>query len=57
MKYRVNVTMEGYVEVEADSEKEAIEQVEDGFSTSQFHCEDTDVFEAEHIALKESKGE
>ena len=47
MKYRVNVTLEGYIEVEADTEKEAIEYAEEGFAMGEFHCEDSDVFEAE----------
>ena len=49
MKYRVYVTLEGYIEVDADSEKEAIERTEEGFSLADFHCEDSNVFEAELI--------
>ena len=49
MKYRVNVTLEGYIEVDADSEKESIERTEEGFSLAEFYCEDSDVFEAELI--------
>jgi hypothetical protein len=44
-KYRVDVTIEGYIEIEADSEAEAKEHAEDGFSIDQFQCEDTEVDE------------
>jgi len=45
MKYRVDVSLEGYIEVEADSQAEAREHAEDGFSISDFNCEDTEVGE------------
>ena len=45
MKYRVDVSLEGYLELEADSEAEAREAAEDGFSFSDFNCEDTEVGE------------
>lgn len=44
-KYRVDVTLEGYIEIEADSEAEAKEHAEDGFSIDQFQCEDTEAGE------------
>ena len=34
MKYRVDLTIEGYIEVDANSEEEAREKVEDGYSLS-----------------------
>jgi hypothetical protein len=50
MKYRVDVTLEGYIEIEADSEAEATEHAEDGFSIEQFQCEDTEIGEVSVIA-------
>ena len=43
MKYTAEVTLKGTIEVEADSLEEARTILEDGFSASQFHCEDSDV--------------
>jgi hypothetical protein len=42
-KYRVDVTLEGYIEIEAESKTEAREHGEDGFSMDQFQCEDTEI--------------
>jgi len=42
-KYRVDVTLEGYIEIEAETETEAKEHAEDGFSIDQFRCEDTEI--------------
>jgi hypothetical protein len=44
-KYRVDVTLEGYIEIEADSATEAKNHAEDGFSIDQFQCEDTEIGE------------
>jgi len=48
-KYRVDVTLEGYIEIEAESETEAKDHAEDGFSIDQFQCEDTEVGEITSI--------
>ena len=45
MKYRVDISLKGYIEVEANSEQEAKEITEDGFSLVQFNCEDSEVGE------------
>ena len=50
MKYRAEVTLKGIVEIEADSIEQAKEIADDGFSLTQFECEDVkvdDVFEAD----------
>jgi len=44
-KYQVGVTLEGYIELEAESEAEARDHAEDGFSVEQFRCTDTDIGE------------
>ena len=49
MKYRVDVLLEGYIEVEADSQAEAKKHAEDGFSMSDFNCEETEVGEISRI--------
>ena len=43
MEYRVDVILTGYIELEADSDEEAKEHAEDGFSIDQFNCEDVEV--------------
>lgn len=35
-KYRVDVTLEGYIEIEADDATEARDHAEDGFSIDQW---------------------
>ena len=49
MKFRVYISLEGYIELEADSEEEAVAHVEDGFSIDQFQCEDAGIDEVEKI--------
>lgn len=43
MKYKVELTIQGYVEVEADSESDARAQVEDGYSMNDFNFEDDEI--------------
>ena len=43
MKYTVEVTLTGTIEVEAESLEEARGIFEDGFSISQFHCENSEI--------------
>jgi hypothetical protein len=45
MKYRVNMTISGYLEIEAHSKDEAREIVENGYSMNEFHFEDDDIDE------------
>ena len=49
-KYRVDVTLEGYIELEAESEIQAKNHAEDGFSLDQFQCEDTEIGEISPIS-------
>lgn len=48
-KYRVDITLEGCIEIEADSKAEAEFHANEGFSMDQFQCEDTEVGEASLI--------
>ena len=43
MKYKVELTVKGYLEIEASSELEAREMVEDGFSPDDFYWQDDDI--------------
>ena len=55
MKYAAYVTLTGNVEVEADSLEEAKEMLEDGWSITDFNCDDVeidDVYELKSIADK-----
>jgi len=44
-KYRVDVTINGYIEVDADSEEEARARIEDGYSISEIQFEDDEIDE------------
>ena len=60
MKYRVDITIEGYIEVEADSKEEAQERAEDGFSWNEFNCFDVtvdEVYEFKPPQIEEVKDE
>jgi len=43
MKYRVDLTITGYLEIEANSKDEAREIVENGYSLTEFNFEDDDI--------------
>lgn len=45
MKYRVDLTIEGYIEVAANSEEEARLKVEDGYSLSSVNMETDEINE------------
>lgn len=59
MKYQFRVEITGFLEIEANSEQEAIEIVEDGYSILDIQVEDTEeeligeIKEANHKAIKE----
>jgi hypothetical protein len=48
MKYTVEITMNGSITVEANSEDEALEIADDGFELNDFHCYDYEVGEVSH---------
>jgi len=41
--YRVEITLRGYVDIEADSASEARQIIEEGYSLSDFHVEDDEI--------------
>lgn len=41
--------LEGYIEIAAESEEDALAQAEDGFSLSDFTCESSEVDNAELV--------
>lgn len=43
MKYRVDLTIKGFIEISAESKEEARSVVEDGYSLSNVHVEDDDI--------------
>ena len=49
MKYKVEITIQGYIVIEADSIEEARAHAEDGFSLSQFVVDDNDIDEIYEI--------
>lgn len=49
MKYRIDITLEGYIEIEANSKEEAKEIAEDGFAMNQFNCEYDEIGEVSVI--------
>ncbi len=49
MKYKVSLTITGYIEIEADSEQEAREQFEDGYSLSSVIVETDELDEIEKL--------
>ena len=49
MKYKVDLTINGHLIIEADSEAEAREQVEDGFSMSDVYFDDDEIDEITQI--------
>ncbi len=53
MKYRVDITLEGYIEVDEDTEEEAMAHAEDGFSLSQFYCEDSEIGEVSLVEVND----
>uniref|UniRef100_A0A6M3J4B7 DpnD/PcfM-like protein n=1 Tax=viral metagenome TaxID=1070528 RepID=A0A6M3J4B7_9ZZZZ len=54
MKYRVDVTIEGYLEINASSKEEAQAIVEDGYSLSNFCVESDEVGEVSLISVERS---
>lgn len=52
MKYQVDLTIHGYLEIEAESEEEARNNVEDGYSLTDLNFIDDEIDE---ISLKENK--
>jgi len=47
--YRVYVTLEGYVEYDAISKKDALDWAEDGFSIDNFCCENVEIGDVEEV--------
>ena len=56
MKYKVDVTINGYLEIEAESGQEAKDHAEDGYSMSDVVVEDDDIGEVS-ISLANQGGE
>ncbi len=57
MKYRVDITINGYVEVEANSKEEAREIIEDGYSLGEVQFEDDDIGEISELSPPHFEGE
>jgi len=53
VKFRVDLTIEGYIKVEADSKEEARDKVEDGYSLSDVTVVDDEVDEITEIEPEE----
>ncbi len=55
MIFKIDVELNGYIELEAESEEEAKEHAEDGFSLDQFQCVDTEIGEIEELKQSVAK--
>ena len=51
MKYRVDLTIKGHIEVDANSEEEARLKVEDGYPLSDVVVEDDEIDEVAELPL------
>ena len=49
MKYRVDVAINGYIEIDEDTETEARNHAEDGFSLDQLQVEDIEINEITQV--------
>ena len=45
MKYRIDLTIDGYIEIEASSEAEARDRIDDGYSLQDVTVTDDDIKE------------
>ncbi len=56
-KYRIEITVTGYIELEADSHQAARERAEDGFSKDELQWEDVDIDDISEIKGGDNDGQ
>lgn len=52
MKYGIDITLKGYLEVEAETEAEARAKVEDGYSLSDVQVIDDEIDDINEVAVR-----
>lgn len=52
MKYAIDLTLKGYLEVEAETKEEARAKVDDGYSMSDVHIIDDEIDDINEVSVR-----